>query len=32
MVHVRNLRKKREEDANNPKLIKTVWGKGYKVE
>lgn len=32
MVHVLNLRKKLEEDANNPKLIKTVWGKGYKVE
>lgn len=32
MVHVLNLRKKLEEDANNPKLIKTVWGKGYRVE
>ena len=32
MVHVLNLRKKLEEDANNPKIIKTVWGKGYKVE
>ncbi|MGN0658539.1 MAG: response regulator transcription factor [Emergencia sp.] len=32
MVHVLNLRKKLEEDVSNPKLIKTVWGKGYKVE
>lgn len=32
MVHVLNLRKKLEEDANHPKIIKTVWGKGYKVE
>lgn len=32
MVHVLNLRKKLEEDVNNPKIIKTVWGKGYKVE
>ena len=32
MVHVLNLRKKLEEDANNPKIIKTVWGKGDKVE
>lgn len=32
MVHVLNLRKKLEEDVNKPKIIKTVWGKGYKVE
>lgn len=32
MVHVLNLRKKLEEDVNNPKIIKTVWGKGYRVE
>ena len=32
MVHVLNLRKKLEEDVNKPKVIKTVWGKGYKVE
>ena len=32
MVHVLNLRKKLEDDANHPKLIKTIWGKGYKVE
>ena len=29
MVHVVNLRKKLEEDPANPKLIRTVWGKGY---
>lgn len=32
MVHVLNLRKKIEQDANNPRIIKTVWGKGYKIE
>ena len=29
MVHVLNLRKKLEADPANPKLIRTVWGKGY---
>ena len=32
MVHILNLRKKLEENPNKPELIKTVWGKGYKVE
>jgi len=32
MVHILNLRKKLEEDVNKPKMIKTVWGKGYMVE
>ena len=31
-VHVRHLREKIEEDPNNPKLIKTVKGEGYKFE
>ena len=31
MVHILNLRKKLEEDPNNPKLICTVWGKGYRI-
>ena len=29
MVHVLTLRKKLESDPANPKLIRTVWGKGY---
>lgn len=32
MVHIRNLRKKVEEDPQNPKLIATLWGKGYRFE
>lgn len=32
MVHILNLRKKLEDDANHPTLIKTIWGKGYIVE
>jgi len=32
MVHIRNLRRKLEKDPENPKYIKTVWGKGYKID
>lgn len=32
MVHIRKLRAKLEDDPQNPQLIKTVWGKGYRVE
>lgn len=32
MVHVLNLRKKLEDDVSKPKIIKTVWGKGYRIE
>ena len=32
MVHIRNLRGKIEEDPHNPKIIKNVWGKGYRCE
>lgn len=32
MVHIRNLRRKLEKDPQNPKYIKTVWGKGYRIE
>ena len=28
-VHIRRLREKIEKNANDPKIIKTVWGTGY---
>jgi len=31
-VHIRHLREKIEQDSDNPQLIKTVKGKGYKLE
>ncbi len=31
-VHIRKLREKLEEEPNDPKLIKTVWGTGYYLE
>lgn len=31
-VHVRHLREKMGDSAENPKYIKTVWGCGYKIE
>ena len=30
MVHIRKLRVKIEEDPQEPKLIQTAWGKGYR--
>ena len=32
MVHVLNLRRKVETDPSHPKLIRTVWGKGYQID
>ncbi len=32
MVHILNLRKKLESDPADPKLIRTVWGKGYQLD
>lgn len=32
MVHIRNLRRKLEDDPQNPQIIRNVWGKGYRVE
>ena len=32
MVHIRRLREKLKEPSRNPKIIKTIWGVGYKIE
>ncbi|MGN0482539.1 MAG: VanR-ABDEGLN family response regulator transcription factor [Lachnospiraceae bacterium] len=31
MVHIRHLREKMGDSAENPQYIKTVWGVGYKI-
>ena len=31
-VHIRHLREKLEIDPSNPRYLKVVWGKGYKLE
>ena len=31
-VHARRIRMKMEEDPDNPKILKTIWGVGYIVE
>ena len=32
MVHVLNLRRKIEENPSNPRIVRTVWGKGYQID
>ena len=32
MVHIKNIRKKLGDDTQNPKIIKTIWGRGYRIE
>ena len=32
MVHVLNLRRKIEANPSSPKIIRTVWGKGYQID
>ena len=32
MVHVLNLRRKIEETPSSPKIVRTVWGKGYQID
>lgn len=31
MVHIRHLREKMNDSAENPKYIQTIWGVGYKI-
>ena len=32
MVHIMNLRRKIEDNPNTPKVVRTVWGRGYTVD
>ena len=32
MVHVLNVRKKIEENPSNPRILRTVWGRGYQID
>ena len=32
MVHIKNIRKKLNDNSRNSKYIKTAWGRGYYVE
>lgn len=32
MVHIRKLREKIEDNPQEPKILRTVWGKGYRIE
>lgn len=31
-VHILNLRRKLEDDPASPKIVRTVWGKGYQID
>ena len=31
-VHILNLRRKLEDNASSPKLIRTIWGRGYQID
>ncbi len=31
-VHILNLRRKLEDDPSSPKLIRTIWGRGYQID
>jgi DNA-binding response OmpR family regulator len=31
-VHIRHIREKIEIDPSNPRYLKVVWGRGYKIE
>ena len=31
-VHILNLRRKMEDDPSSPKIIRTVWGRGYQID
>ena len=32
MVHIRNIRRKLGDDPQNSRTIRTVWGRGYRIE
>ncbi len=32
MVHVLNVRRKIEENPSNPRILRTVWGRGYQID
>lgn len=32
MVHVLNLRRKIEDNPSSPKIVRTIWGKGYQID
>ena len=31
-VHILNLRRKLEDDPSSPRIVRTVWGKGYQID